>query len=208
MKREKEMRLEHTCLFCREPLPSSKEDGDNLEMKKIEANDPFAMCQKGSKEQQQGNNRTAFEYFAKAAELGDAWAHYRLAGLYCFGLGVEKKEGKMMYHLEEAAIGGHPQARYKLGDEEWNFGNYERAVKHWIIAATQGHDGAIKQLLEAFKKEYLGKEAAWMQQRVPRGRWPRCTFEMSGMNEGSKLVKRGQRCVLLQRRTIRCKVDS
>ena len=28
--------------------------------------------------------------------------------------GVEMDKEKMVYHLEEAAIGGHPQARYSL----------------------------------------------------------------------------------------------
>ena len=31
------------------------------------------------------------------------------------GEGVEKDEGKAIYHLEEAAMGGHPRARYDLG---------------------------------------------------------------------------------------------
>ncbi len=46
---------------------------------------------------------------------------------------------KVINHLEAAAIGGHPNARYDLGCMEWNWNNNkaERAVKHWIIGARQ-----------------------------------------------------------------------
>ena len=63
-----------------------------------------------------GDFDSAFEYFTKAADLGDAEAHYRLAQLYLQGLGVENDEEKEMYHVEEAAIGGHPD-----GDYKWKF---------------------------------------------------------------------------------------
>ena len=65
---------------------------------------------------------------------------------------------KDIHHLEEAAIGGHPLARHYLGGEEWNNGNVERAVKHWIIAATQGQDDSIKALMKAFKEGHVSKE--------------------------------------------------
>mmetsp|Transcript_4910 Transcript_4910/g.7523 ORF Transcript_4910/g.7523 Transcript_4910/m.7523 type:complete len:117 (+) Transcript_4910:363-713(+) len=80
--------------------------------------------------------------------------------MYSKGDGVEKDRRKGMYHLEEAAIGngGHPSARQNLGYEELVDGNFERAVKHWIIAVTQGHDGAIKPLMELFKNGFVEKE--------------------------------------------------
>jgi hypothetical protein len=37
---------------------------------------------------------------------------------------------KYLQHLEEAAIGGHPEARFNLGAYEWNNGRYERAVRN------------------------------------------------------------------------------
>ena len=104
-----------------------------------------------------GDFDRSFEYLSKAAELGDVDAHYNLACLYCDGLGVEKDEGKGIYLLEEAAIGGHPEARYNLGCHEWNNGNKERSMKHMIIAATQGEDDSIKCLIDSFRKGYLSK---------------------------------------------------
>ena len=127
-------------------------------MKRIEANDPVAMSYEGGVQNNKGNCRSAFEYWTKAAELGDAEAHYQLAVLYHEGRSVEKDEGKEIYHFEEAAIGGHPGARHNLGIREGNSGNIERAVKHWIVAATQGEDDSIKLLLKSFKMGLINKE--------------------------------------------------
>ena len=74
--------------------------------------------------------------------------------MYSFGQGVEEDWGKQIYHLEEATIRGHPDARYSLGFQEEISGNIERAVKHWTIAAKQGHDESIKALLRAFKHPF------------------------------------------------------
>ncbi len=62
--------------------------------------------------------------------------HFKLSLMYYAGHGVQKNIEKEIHHLEEAAIGGHPRARYNLGCKEWNNnGNVERAAKHWIVAA-------------------------------------------------------------------------
>ena len=47
---------------------------------------------------------------------------------------------------EKAAIGGHPDASYKLDVYEKGNGNVERAVKYYIIAANLGHDPSMKAL--------------------------------------------------------------
>eukprot|EP00985_Skeletonema_marinoi_P002911 scaffold1192_cov80-Skeletonema_marinoi.AAC.1 len=122
-------------------------------MKRVEANDPVALCQEGGVQEEKGNYQSAFGWFSKAAELGDVEAHFELSHLYRDGHGVEKDGGKEMYHLEEAAIGGLPRARYKLGIGEWNNGKAERAVKHWIISATQGDDDSINELMTVFREE-------------------------------------------------------
>ena len=151
--------LVQSCPFCREPLPLTMEGAIEQRMKRVEANDPNAIRQEGGKHDKKGDYSKAFEYFAKAAELGDAEAHYKLSFLYREGKGVEEDWEKEIHHLEEAAIGGHPKARYNLGCHELN-NNYsaERAVKHWIIAARQGDDKSIKQLMKMFKGELMGKE--------------------------------------------------
>jgi len=155
--REIEGKLKFKCPFCRHPVQAKDELGKQR-MKRIEANDPEAMCQWGRDQYKKGDYSSAFEYFTRAAGLGHVVAHGELADLYRNGHGVEKDRGKDIYHLEEAAIGGHPNARYNLGVEENESGNIERAVKHFIIAATQGHDGSIKTLMDAYKGGFVSKE--------------------------------------------------
>ena len=155
---DQDARREKKCPFCRESLPATYEKSDEQAMKRIEANDPVAIFHQGSGEYKKGNYRSAFEYWTKAADLGNAWAHWQLSCFYHHGLGVEKDEGKSTQHLEEAAIGGHPNARYHLGCKEWNSDNDERAVKHWVIAATQGEGQSITDLIDAFKHGLISKE--------------------------------------------------
>jgi len=71
---------------------------------------------------------------------------------------VLRRTAARIIHLEEAAIGGHPKARYFLGCDEEESGNIERAVKHWIIAAAQGSDDSIQLLLEKFRSGFVSKE--------------------------------------------------
>ena len=136
-KREFEERRDQKCPFCREPIPDTSEDCNKQRMKRIEMNDPVAMTQEGGIQCGKGNYHSAFDYFTKAAKLGEVEAHSKLSFLYNLGHGVEKDWEKQIYHLEEASIGGHPVAIYILGYDEGHNGNKERAVKHWIIAATQ-----------------------------------------------------------------------
>ena len=156
--REIEMKLQQSCPFCCKPAPSTVAEQDKRRMKRVKANDPVSIRHEGIKWHEKGDYIKAFEYYTKASELGDADAHYNLSLLYHGGLGVEEDIGKEVYHLEEAAIGGHPYGRSNLGCVEVGNGNIERAVKHWTIAATQGEDGAIKALMTAFKAGDLSKE--------------------------------------------------
>jgi TPR repeat protein len=78
--------------------------------------------------------------------------------LYREGEGVEKDLKKEMYHMEEAAIGGHPDARFNLGNHEGRNGRVERAVKHWVIAAKLGHDKALDEVKQGFAHGFVSKE--------------------------------------------------
>jgi len=57
--------------------------------------------------------------------------------------------------MEEAAIGGHPNARYNLACYEGRNRRHDRVVKHFSIAAAQGDDDSIKLLLTMFKEGIL-----------------------------------------------------
>ena len=157
--REFKMGLQFLCPFCREPSLITEEERDRQRMKRVEANDPVAMLHEGRKQHQKGKYRKALKFYTKAAKLGDVWAHFNLSCLYRDGEGVDKDKEKEIYHLEEAAIAGNPEARHNLAFNEWKNGNNERAVKHLVIAATQGFDRSIKSLMEEFfKKGHVSKD--------------------------------------------------
>ena len=157
-KREEEGRLQEQCPYCRSPVASMEEEHNMNYMKRVEANDPVAMTQMGAKRYHEGDYNAAFEYNSKAAALGNVNAHFNLSCLYHLGEGFEKNEKKRVYHLEEAAIGGHAIARYKLGHFEADKKRHERAIKHWIIAANMGHDDSLEMVKEAFKMGLISKE--------------------------------------------------
>jgi uncharacterized protein len=127
-------------------------------MKRIEANDPVALCHWGGRRYQKGDYDGAIEYHTKAAGLGNADSHFDLSVMYHEGQGVGKDKEKIWHHLEEAAICGHPHARNNLGFLEYRDGRIERAVKHWIIAAKLGLDESLETLKDAFGKGYVSKD--------------------------------------------------
>ncbi len=157
-KREIEAGLEHRCAFCREPMPKSPEEGEKRVMKRIKKNDPAAICRMAQKRKVEEDYEAALKYWTKAAELGNAEAHCKLSFMYSHGFGVEKDLEKEIYHSEEAAIRGHPEARDNLGCIEANNGRFERAKKHFIIAANLGYDDSLKMLMRLYSEGHASKE--------------------------------------------------
>ena len=156
--RQWEENMEPMCPFCRHPVPKSEEEPKKNLMKRAKADDPFAMSQMGGEHVLERDYESALKYLTKAAELGNADAHYQLSLLYMKGIGVEKDEKKEIYHLEEASIRGHPRARYNLGVNEVMNGRIERALKHFTIAVNLGHDGSLKALQDYYKDGILSKD--------------------------------------------------
>lgn len=150
--------LDQRCPYCRELLPKTDEEKNRNLMKRVKANDPVALNIAGEMRRKEEDYEEAFEYFTKAAELGDMDAHLSLSVAYHLGEGVKKDIQKEVYHMEEAAIGGHPSARYNLGNHEGRNLRFDRAIKHFIIAAKLGHDGALDAVKEDFMDGYVNKE--------------------------------------------------
>ncbi|KAK1747277.1 hypothetical protein QTG54_002621 [Skeletonema marinoi] len=104
--------LERKCLFCRHPDPETQTQEEAArcarfaKMKRIEANDPTAMCDMGRSCYHEGDYKRE---------------------------GVEKDEKQLRHHLEQAAIGGHPDARYNLGIMEKEI---ERTKEQSIIGSS------------------------------------------------------------------------
>ncbi len=156
--REMEQGLDQKCPYCREPAPKTDEQMHQNYEKRAKVNDPVAIFALGTKRQGEGNFERAFQYWTKAATLGGIGAHFNISIMYATGEGVEKDEKKELYHLEEAAIGGHAGARFNLGAYEGNRGRHERAMKHFIIAAKLGDDGALDEVKKGFRKGFVSKE--------------------------------------------------
>ena len=157
-KREWEQGLEERCPYCREELADTDEEADQNYMKRAKVNDPKALFKLGVKCDREGDFEGAIEYFTNAAALGEADAHYNLSVMYRKGQGVEVDLKKELYHLEEASIAGHPEARYNLGCYEWSNGRPERALKHCIIAAKLGDDDSLDKVKQGFVDGIVSKE--------------------------------------------------
>jgi TPR repeat protein len=156
--REREQGLEIKCAFCREPLPELQEEADQNFMNRVKANDPAALNERGKQCYIEGNYEEAFKYFTKAAALDHIDAHYKVSCFYLMGHGVEKDKEKEIYHAEEAAIGGHPKARFNLGCVEMRNKRFDRAMKHYIIAARLGDDAALEEVKKGFQRGWVSKD--------------------------------------------------
>jgi TPR repeat protein len=149
------------CPFCNSDR-SSKTDEEMVEelKKRVDLNDAGAIYllaihyQQGLEGVQQDHAK-AMELYAKAAELGYGKAHYNLGHIYDNGGNLKKAK----FHYEAAAMAGDEVARNNLGTMEAQSGNMERAVKHWIISASAGHNDAMDNLLIAFKKGHVSRNA-------------------------------------------------
>ena len=91
-KREREQRLQNRCPFCRTAAPKTDEEINEQLMKRIEANDPLTIRNMGRGRFHEGDYKGAFDYWTRAAALGDVPAHFQLSTLYHEGRGVEKDE--------------------------------------------------------------------------------------------------------------------
>ncbi len=157
--RQLEQGLDERCPFCREPKPKTAEEARRNLMERVKANDPIALCQVGNYScYDEEDYEKAFKYWTKAAESGDIDAHYRLSFLYQKGDGVEKDKKKEIYHLEEAAIGGHHLARHSLGCYEVNSVRFKRGAKHFTIAAKLGYDKALEEVKRGYRYGNVSKD--------------------------------------------------
>ncbi len=92
--REMEASLVPSCPFCRKAISETDVEADKRRMKRVEANDPVAIYEKGAEQYKKANYISTFDYLTKAAQLGDIASHAGLSHLYDKGHGVEKDTGK------------------------------------------------------------------------------------------------------------------
>ena len=143
IKKGKKELEEHLCAFCRTPETSSDEERNRMleklaEKGNADAYNKLAVRYNHGTNGMQQDWVKANELWLKAAELGCARAYSKLGGLYAIGQGVERDEKKAEHYWELAAMKGDVNARYFLGHMEGRAGNYQRAYKHFSLAAKAG----------------------------------------------------------------------
>ena len=126
-------------------------------------NDPEAMHLLGSyhRDGELGlpvDRSKAFELFQRASELGSAAAHYQIGVRYLKGDGIEMDKTKAVYHWQIAAMMGHMASRNNLACIEWENRNFQRAMKHYMIAAKCGDNQSLFMVQEGFKEGLVTKE--------------------------------------------------
>ena len=142
------------CPFCRAPPPNTSQVLAMVQ-KRVDAGDPAALFFLGTQHAHglcglESDASKAVELYERAAKLGENNAHFNLADLYAEGTEVEKDAAKAIRHYEAAAMGGHVFARYRLGFEEAETGNYDISLQHFLIAAKMGHEKSLCMVKAAY----------------------------------------------------------
>ena len=153
------------CSFCRTPFPSTEEAAaKTLNKRAEEYGDARAMYKialqykKGSNECPQDYTK-ALELYHRTVELGFACGPYHNIGYaYYLGLGVEVDKKKATHYWELAAVAGSVQSRYNLGSMEVIVGNFDRALKHYMIAAKDGSSDAVGGIKDLYSNEFATKD--------------------------------------------------
>ena len=153
----------HDCLYCRTPYPDN--DADTLEMvqARVEKKDPAAIEHLGGKyfvgrNGLQKDVQRAIELWTEAAELGSIEALNSLGVVYRDGEGVRQDKAKGIQLFEKAAMQGHVVSRHNLGCYEVESGNYDRAVRLFLISAKLGYENSVENIKEMFKVGVATKE--------------------------------------------------
>jgi len=153
------------CPFCRTPPPSSDIHQKTINqikklMDKGNGEGYFLLAgyyARGMMGLPQDWNKTN-ELLLKAGELGCTKAYCNLGNSYRNGYGVQVDKKKAKHNFELAAMGGNVLARYNLGWDEWEKGNIQRAIKHWILAARAGDKDSLDNVKKGFMMGVVTKD--------------------------------------------------
>ena len=151
------------CPFCKAPPPKSNEE-EVSRLNKLIGNgnaDAFYMiagCYRNGMMGLPQDRTKANELYLKAGELGSAVAYSNLGTAYYtgFGVAIDKKKAKHYYEL--AAMNGSVQARHNLGVDEYNEGNHQRAMKHFIISSRAGYKDSVDMVKKGYMHGDVTKE--------------------------------------------------
>ena len=155
--------VEKTCPFCRTPMATTEEEIVERYKKRMDANDPISIFNLGC-DYRDGTCGYPQDYvksselFHRAGDLGNSEAYVCLGYAYDNGLGVEMDEKKAVHYYELAAIKGDADARANLGIDEAQAGNTDKSIKHFMLAAACGHDGALEKIKQLYSNGLATKD--------------------------------------------------
>ena len=146
------------CPFCRTLVPTDEENIERLK-KRMEVGDAYAFFT-------MGNNYSCGYYGltqdrAKAMEFrhkAGKCAYNNIGLAYAKGNGVERDEKMARHYYELAAMEGNVVARHNLGANEYNAENYDRALKHYMIAVKGGHTRSVKAIQQLYMDGHATKD--------------------------------------------------
>ena len=146
------------CVFCRTPFPTLEEDIKRLK-KRMEVGDTYAFALMGdyydTGECSLPQDRAkAIELWHKAGKFG----YNNIGHAYYNGDGVERDEKMARHYYELVALEGKVTARYNLGVDEDNAGNYDRALKHYMIAVRGGCHRSVKDIQQLYMDGHVAKD--------------------------------------------------
>ena len=146
------------CSFCRTPKATTEEDIKRLK-KRVEVGDAYAFLMMGTYYHRglyglPQDSAKAMEFWHKAGKFG----YNNLGSAYEYGIGVERDEKLARHYLELAAMEGDVSARQNLGVNEYKPGNYDRALKHYMIAVRGGNTLSVKDIQHMYKNGHAAKD--------------------------------------------------
>ena len=155
------------CPFCRTSAPRTEEEAVKRELKRVDANDSFAIYDLGVfyRDGLYGfpqDYTKSLELFLRAGELGYALAYNNVGYFYTYGdeygdvVKVDKEKSRHYYEL--AAMEGNVKARYNLGVKEAREGNFDRSIKHFMIAVGSGCLTSTKRIKDFYSNGHATKE--------------------------------------------------
>jgi len=155
--------MDKICPFCRSPTPTLVKESIKRTKKRVEVGDAIAISSLGDmySEGTRGfpqDYTKALELYHRAAELGFVGARHNIGCAYNDGEGVERDMKKAVYYWGLAAMKGYATSRHNLGIEEKNVANFDRAIKHYMIAVESGNNGSLNQIKELYSNGHATKD--------------------------------------------------
>ena len=151
------------CTFCRTTVAESDEEQVKQLEKLTEKGNARAFYILGGSYEHGSDGlpqdmAKANELYLKAGELGCAGAYFNLGSSYAQGSGVTIDKEKAKHYYELAVMNGDIDARHNLGVDEYNEGNYHRAMKHFIISSRAGYKDSVDMVKRGYMAGHVTKE--------------------------------------------------